>query len=164
MDRRAHGEDQPKLLTLVLALRECPDALRADLRREYGLDIDLLWSGGIGPLACADLTANLPAGSASWRRMDVPAAWTMGDWLTAMQVDQMNMWMWSNSDPKKRGRKPEPLPRPGSGRDASGGSPTGERSTRTIGVEAMSLEDMRRFMGQRFEDSHTRIDRPAEAR
>ena len=80
------------------------------MRRVYGLSVYEL-----DPLEAAALAVNLPAGSLVWQRLDVPAAWTLDQYLMAARIDQMNMWMWGNADPKKRGPQPEPLPRPGNG-------------------------------------------------
>lgn len=104
---RASERGIPKLLTLVYLLHACPDQLAADMRRVYGLSVYELY-----PLEAAALAVNLPAGSLVWQRLDVPAAWTLDQYLMAARIDQMNMWMWGNADPKKRGPQPEPLPRP----------------------------------------------------
>ncbi|WP_338023143.1 hypothetical protein [Bifidobacterium miconis] len=146
-------------------LRECPDALRADLRRVYGLDLDDLETGRLRVGACADLVANLPAGSMTWRRLDVAAAWTPVEYMLAVQVDQMNMWMWGNADPKKRGSKPKPLPRPGRGHaasrdDGTTGSDGREHRVRAIGVQPMTLGEFSRWRAQRFEDARVEESRP----
>lgn len=148
-------------------LHACPDALRADLRRVYGLDLDDLWTACLRPSIAADLAANLPPGSLVWRRLDVPAAWTPYEYLLAVQVDQMNMWMWGNADRRKRGPRPDPVPRPGNGHGKgvrSGGGdaqPDGrERRTRTIRPEPMTLDEFRRWRAQRFRDSGVERNRP----
>lgn len=67
------------------------------MRRVYGLGIYEL-----DPLETAVLAVNLPAGSLIWQKLDVPAAWTLDQYLMAARIDQMNMWMWGNADPKKQ--------------------------------------------------------------
>jgi len=96
---------------LVYLLHECPDQLAADMRRVYGLGIYEL-----DPLETAVLAVRLPAGSLIWQKLDVPMAWTLDQYLAAVRIDQMNMWMWGNSDPKKRGPRPEPCHAPATGR------------------------------------------------
>ena len=105
--------------------------------------------------ACA---ANLPDGSMVWRRLGLANAWTVQDYLTATLVDQMNMWMWANSDPKKRGQKPKPVPRPGNATrtnsthagksDGDGAGVT--RRTRHIETKAVTVDELDRFMSQHF--------------
>lgn len=131
----------------------------------YGLDLDDLATGRLRVPACADLVANLPPGSMTWRRLDVPAAWTTTEYMLAIQIDQMNMWIWGNGDPKKRGAKPKPLPRPGRTRPTSDGDPTAgpdghEHRVRTIDVQPMTLDEFRRWRAQRFVDSRVEKSRP----
>lgn len=112
--------------------------MRADVRRVYGLDITTL-----GAWEAAQLAANLPDGSMVWRALDVPRAWTMDQHLLATLVDQWQMWMWGQSDPKRRGRKPRPLPRPGDGKSHS-------MRDDTITMSANQLDA---FLAQEFTDT-----------
>lgn len=114
--------------------RKAGDALLADFRRVYGLH-----PHDLTPVEAAALAVNLPDGSMVWRVLNTPNAWTVDQHLTACLVDQMQMWMWSNSDPKKRGHRPKPLQRPGSQQEVS------TRPTRS-----MSVEQLDRFMSQAF--------------
>lgn len=143
-------------------LHVCPDALRADLRRVYGLDLDDLWAGRLRPSVAGDITANLPPGSLVWRRLDTAAAWTPAEYLLAVQIDQMNMWMWGNADPKKRGPNPRPLPRPGRMRGADSGQPDDgqEHRVRKIEVQPMTPDEFARWRAQRFRDAGTRRSMP----
>lgn len=88
-------------------MRVCPDALRADLLRFYGLTS----IHRLGITATADLTANLPDGAATWRRLDDARAWTPEAHLMAMQLDLLQQVAYGLS--KGKGRKPKPIPRPG---------------------------------------------------
>ena len=93
------------------------------MRRVYGLGIYEL-----DPLETAAFAANLPAGSLIWQKLDAPAAWTLDQYLMTTLIDQMNMWMWGNADPKKRGPQPEPLPRPGNGSGHAVANPPSRRT------------------------------------
>lgn len=122
------------------------------MRRVYGLSVYELY-----PLEAAALAVNLPAGSLVWQRLDVPAAWTLDQYLMAARIDQMNMWMWGNADPKKRGPRPEPLPRPGNGATVSASNPSqtadGDTAkTRTIKPMGLTLDQLEAFMARDFTD------------
>lgn len=141
---------------LVYLLHECPDQLAADMRRVYGLGIYEL-----DPLETAVLAVRLPAGSLIWQKLDVPMAWTLDQYLAAVRIDQMNMWMWGNSDPKKRGPRPEPLPRPGNGATVSASNPsqTADADTakaRTIKPMGLTIEQLDAFMSRDFTDVETK--------
>lgn len=141
---------------LVYLLHECPDQLAADMRRVYGLGIYEL-----DPLETAVLAVRLPAGSLIWQKLDVPMAWTLDQYLAAVRIDQMNMWMWGNSDPKKRGPRPEPLPRPGNGATVSASNPSqtadGDTAkTRTIKPMALTVAELDEFMSRDFTDVETK--------
>ena len=128
------------------------------MRRVYGLSVYEL-----DPLEAAALAVNLPAGSLVWQRLDVPAAWTLDQYLMAARIDQMNMWLWGNADPKKRGPQPEPLPRPGNGSGHAVANPSnpedsGEatRRTRTIQPMALTVAELDEFMSRDFTDVETK--------
>ncbi|KAB7143175.1 hypothetical protein GBC99_09970 [Bifidobacterium longum] len=141
---------------LVYLLHECPDQLAADMRRVYGLGIYEL-----DPLETAVLAVRLPAGSLIWQKLDVPMAWTLDQYLAAVRIDQMNMWMWGNSDPKKRGPRPEPLPRPGNGATVSAANPSqpadaDTAKARTIKPMGLTIEQLDAFMSRDFTDVETK--------
>ena len=128
------------------------------MRRVYGLSVYEL-----DPLEAAALAVNLPAGSLVWQRLDVPVAWTLDQYLMAARIDQMNMWMWGNADPKKRGPQPEPLPRPGNGSGHAVANPSkpedsGEatRRTRPIKPMALTVAELDEFMSRDFTDVETK--------
>ncbi len=124
------------------------------MRRVYGLGIYEL-----DPLGTATLAVNLPDGSLVWQKLDVPAAWTLDQYLAAARIDQMNLWIWANADPKKRGPQPEPLPRPGqSAGKTENARPNGQRDdehTRVIKPVGMTIEELDRFMSRDFTDVET---------
>jgi len=85
-------------------------ALRASLRAEYQLDLD---RHDLTPTELADLAVWLPSGSAVWRSMGGPAAWSQE---TAMLVNLEQTvrafnWMFTE-DGKHRRNYPEPLEPP----------------------------------------------------
>lgn len=156
-------------MTLVLLLDRCPDQLAADMRREYGLGMH-----DLDPSETAALAANLPAGSLVWQTLDTPRAWTFDQYLAVLRIEQMNQWIWANGDPRKRGPQPRPLPRPGqhhatpeaTGPAMEAGSENPEpdgntiRRTRTIKAVGMSVEQLDRFMSQRFTTVNRVENRP----
>ena len=85
-------------------LDACPDALRADMQRFYGLDL-------------ADLAANLPEQALVWRRIDPRAEWDMQTLLLAQIADATGFTAWSKTKEashrgaKWRGRIPRPWER-----------------------------------------------------
>lgn len=129
------------------------------MQHAYGLDLDLLWVGVLHVTRCADLAANLPPGSLVWRKLDVPRAWTGTEYLMAMQIDQMNLWLWANSDPKKRGRQPKPLPRPGDSHAKPANVP--ERASHTVKPMGVAPDELDRILAQPFRDVETRETIPA---
>lgn len=129
------------------------------MRRVYGLDTyEELKLRRMRPRSLAACAANLPDGSMVWRRLGLANAWTVQDYLTATLVDQMNMWMWANSDPKERGQKPKPVPRPGNAtrtNSSHAGKSDGDgagvtRRTRHIETKAVTVDELERFMSQHF--------------
>ena len=115
------------------------------MRRVYGLPLH-----AVGPMEAARLVCTLPAGSLTWQALDTPAAWTVEQHLLATLCDQMNLWMWANSDPKRRGRRPEPLPRPGQVETARADDADG---VRTIRPAALSVDELDAFLAGDFKDT-----------
>lgn len=129
------------------------------MRRVYGLSLYDL------PVTeAAALAVNMPSGALIWQKLNTPKAWTTYEYLLAIQIDQMNMWMWGNADPKKRGPRPNPVPRPGqdstSQNKQQASDDDREHRTRTIKPQAMTLEELDRFMHREFRDIKTRELRP----
>lgn len=119
------------------------------MMRVYGLDDYRKHPPG----TIADWAANLPDGSRIWRRLDASSAWTDDTYLLALMADQMNLWLWANSDPRGRGPRPKPVPRPGTphGRTDDAADGRGVR-TRTIRPMAMSKDELDAFMRRKFVD------------
>lgn len=156
-------------MTLVLLLDRCPDQLAADMRREYGLGMHDLDPSGDGRTG-----RDLPARLTRLQTLDTPRAWTFDQYLAVLRIEQMNQWIWANGDPRKRGPQPRPLPRPGqhhatpeaTGPAMEAGSENPEpdgntiRRTRTIKAVGMSVEQLDRFMSQRFTTVNRVENRP----
>lgn len=151
-------------MTLVLLLHRCPDQLAADMRREYGLAVR-----DLPPMQAALLAVNLPDGSRVWQELNTARAWTFDQYLAVLRIEQMNLWMWGNEDPKKRGPRPNPLPRPGnplpkssheSGQQPENPDGNTVRRTRTIKAVGMTVEQLDRFMNQRFTTVNSVRNRP----
>lgn len=164
-------------MTLVYALGRARGALRADLRRVYGLDLDrLLADRGIRPMVLADLTMYLPDGSMLWRVLDTPRAWSVESHLLATIIDLTMLRMWGDADRRRRGPRPMPVKRPGdakatpahpverSGQDSDGGEEPGRRTrTRRIRAHAIPIDQLDRFMSRGFHDVRRRESRPGMA-
>ncbi|MEE6280144.1 DUF5361 domain-containing protein [Georgenia sp. MJ170] len=93
-----------------MLLRRHGGALKADLRREYQVDILDLYRGLIGIEDVADLVAYLPPGSAVWREHGGPAAWTDAVAMGAQVEHAVRMAHWARTEDAKHNRnRPEPL-------------------------------------------------------
>lgn len=97
-------------------LDACPDVLRADMQRFYGLDLDEL-GHGLRIRRAADLAANLPEQALVWRRIDPRAEWDVQTLLLAQIADATGFTAWSKTKEashrgaKWRGRIPRPWER-----------------------------------------------------
>lgn len=161
-------------MTLVYAFSRARGALRADLRRVYGLDLDrLLADHGESPMVLADLTMYLPDGSMLWRVLDTARAWTVESHLLATIVDLTMLRMWGDAGRRRRGPRPMPVKRPGDARsaharpverseqDSDGGEEPGRRTrTRRIRAHAIPIDQLDRFMSRGFHDVQHRENRP----
>ena len=65
------------------------------MRGEYGLAIH-----DLPPMQVALLAVNLPDGSLVWQELNTARAWTFDQYLAVLRIEQMNLWMWANTDPK----------------------------------------------------------------
>lgn len=93
-----------------MLLRRHGGALKADLRREYGVDLLDLWRGRLRLEDLADFVAYLPPGSAVWREHGGPAAWSDEVAMGAAIEHAVRMHHWSGTADAKEGRnRPEPL-------------------------------------------------------
>jgi hypothetical protein len=93
-------------------LAKHPSELYADFQQYYGVDFDKL-RGEIGELRIADLAAQLPIESRSFRVLKPELTWTMHDWLMWSIEYSLRVLIWQNTEDGSKGRnKPKPLPNP----------------------------------------------------
>lgn len=92
---------------MLAASFEQEDALRADLQRYYGIDLDAAMRGEHSAAHIAALVAYLPSDCALRREYDKDAAWTLRDVLLASILNSLNMLIYGMGDKRKRGRKPQ---------------------------------------------------------
>lgn len=93
-------------------LAKHPSELYADFRQYYGVDFDKL-RGEIGEIRTADLAAQLPIESRSFRVLKPELAWTLHDWLMWSIEYSLRVLIWHNTEDGRKGRKkPKPLPNP----------------------------------------------------
>ncbi|WP_346681864.1 hypothetical protein [Bifidobacterium pullorum] len=91
-----------------------PDALRADIQRFYGLDLDEL-GHSVRPRRMADLAANLPTNATIWGRIDPKAQWDVATQLLADIADNTAFNAWTKTKAAQQGaRWRGAIPRPGS--------------------------------------------------
>lgn len=96
-----------------MLLQECPGALRSDLRSVYGLSLNDLYRGDLGVLEASDYARHLPPGSAVWRELGGPNAWT--DEVHMLSVVEHNtriLWWLKTKDGSKGGDPPKMLEPP----------------------------------------------------
>ena len=100
-----------KLLSLAFLLREYRGALRADLRRVYGVDLRAGMRGNLFDLA--DLAVNIPPGAAVWREHGGPLAWTQAEHFAAAQLHAAQVANWQRTKSGQKGNNPpKPLEPP----------------------------------------------------
>ena len=93
-------------MLLAEAYREAPDALRADLQRVYGIDLDHAMAGSHSAGHVAALTAHLPSDSCIYKARSADAQWGLDDVLLASLLNSLNALIYAMADPKRRGSKP----------------------------------------------------------
>lgn len=92
---------------LAAAWRLYPDALRADLQRYYGIDIDHAMAGAHSAGHIAALAAHLPPDSALHVANDPDAIWTYEMVILADIRNSLVGLIYGMSDKKRRGKKPQ---------------------------------------------------------
>lgn len=90
-----------------MRLDRCEGALRADLQRYYGINLDDALGGACSIVHLAALANNLPQESASNVALNPDAAWTLEATVLADLRNHLAMLMWGMDDKKRRGRKPK---------------------------------------------------------
>lgn len=104
------------ILRLHGILKEYRGPLRADFRREYGIDLDAALVPGspayVRPAVMLDLIDGLSQQAAYWRAVAPDdAGWGLREQLLAQQIDDFRLFCWGMGGGK--GKRPEPIPRPG---------------------------------------------------
>ena len=93
-------------------LSKCPSELYADFRQYYGVDFDKL-RGEIGELRTADLAAQLPSDSRSFRAIRPELMWTDRDYMLWSIEFSLRVLRWQpTKDGQANRNKPRPLPTP----------------------------------------------------
>ena len=92
---------------MLAAAFDHEDALRADLQRYYGIDLDAAMAGEHSAGHIGALIAYLPSDCAMRRELDEDAAWTLRDILLASILNSLNMLIYGMGDKKHRGRRPQ---------------------------------------------------------
>ncbi|MBQ1449733.1 MAG: hypothetical protein IIZ12_02185 [Eggerthellaceae bacterium] len=97
---------------LAEMLAKHPGELYADFMQYYGVDFDKI-RGEVGEIRTADLAAQLPPESRSFRALKPELAWTHTDWLMWSIEFSLRVLRWQNTEDGSKGRnKPQPLPNP----------------------------------------------------
>lgn len=111
----ALGDQVGGIAGLSALLSEHGEAVEADLLRQGIRLSDIATRSGVKWRRLRVLVTNLPPGSATWRAMNLSAAWTDEAHLMATAVDVLAAANWQRSkDGQKGTNRPKPLQRPGS--------------------------------------------------
>lgn len=93
----------------MVLLSEREGALRADLQRYYGIDLDHAMAGEHTAAHVAALVDNLPRDARVFSEGDPDAEWTLADVILADIRNIIIGYVWGMQDPKKRGPEPKRL-------------------------------------------------------
>lgn len=93
------------LLSRYLALDE--GAVRADLQRFYGIDLDDAMAGAHSAGHVAALMAHLPSDASIYRATNDDAAWTLDSSMLALIFNLMQTYLYAMADKRTRGKPPE---------------------------------------------------------
>lgn len=93
-------------------LAEHPCELYADFRQYYGADLDEL-RGEIGEIRTADLAAQLPSDSRTFRAINPELEWTARDYMLWSIEYSLRILRWQPTKDGRAGRnQPRPMPTP----------------------------------------------------
>ena len=93
-------------MMLAEAMERTPDALRADLQRVYGIDLDHAMAGEHSAGHVAALVSQLPSDSCIYTARSTDARWGLNAVLLASLLNSLNLFIYGMSDPKRRGAPP----------------------------------------------------------
>lgn len=105
------------------------EELEADFQREYRVNLTETLARRLdSPTRLAGLAAHLPPGSAVWRALGGPQAWTDEVWMLAQVEYATRVVAWQKTKAAQSGRdKPEPLKPPASRTAAQVAAATAQR-------------------------------------
>lgn len=96
-------------MLLVRALDEDEGAVRADLQRYYGIDLDDAMDGAHSAGHVAALITHLPSDASLYRARDKDASWTLEASLSALIFNLLQAYIYGMSDKKTRGKPPKQI-------------------------------------------------------
>lgn len=94
-------------MLLARALDMDEGAVRADLQRFYGIDLDDAMAGAHSAGHVAALIAHLPSDASVYRANDADAAWTLETSLLALIFNLLQAAIYAAGDPRGRGKRPD---------------------------------------------------------
>jgi hypothetical protein len=125
-------------MRLVACLCESEDALRADLQRYYGIDLDHAMNGAHTPRHIAALVNHLPPEARIYAAEEVDNEWTLEHVLLADIRNIFSTFVWGMSDKKKRGARPPLI----------GPSWMTKKSGRKLAAQVMTVDDLMRELSK----------------
>lgn len=120
------------MMALAAAMTLYPDALRADLQRVYGIDLDHAMAGEHTAGHVASLVAYMPQGSMMAVVDNQDNAWSLESTLLAELRNLFAGYLWDMSDKRKRGSRPADI----------GPSWMRREHKRTLEARVLSIEDL----------------------
>lgn len=132
-------------MTLALLFETSEDALRADLQRYYGIDLDHAMAGAHSARHVAALAAHLPSDCACRITREPDAAWTLEATLLAALANTLNAIAYGMSDPKRRGSRPQTI------------GPSSMRGGRNVAQRAMTREQLMAALSKPRREAYGRL-------
>lgn len=125
-------------MRLVACLSGNEDALRADLQRYYGIDLDHAMMGAHTPRHIAALVDNLPPEARIHVTENIDNEWTLEHVILCDLRNILAMLTWGMSDRKKRGSRPQLI----------GPSWMTRKGTRKLSAKVMTIDDLMRELSK----------------
>lgn len=127
-------------MSLAVLLKHHGEALRADFRRFYTLDLLDLWRGRLGAQEAAALAVQLPPGAQVWREAGGPLAWSDEMHLLAEVEYGLAILAWQKTKAAQTGgNRPKRIQPP---------KPAAERRARLAELEAKARRFVRARAGR----------------
>lgn len=105
-------------------------AVRADLQRYYGIDLDDAMAGAHSAGHVAALIAHLPSDASVYRAANDDAAWTLDSSMLALIFNLMQTYIYAMADKRTRGNPPEMV------------GPSWMRNGRKADARAMTIDEL----------------------